>query len=473
MPPPKVVPGELFELSGEYRDRQKARKFWTDTYRGGARWAIGMDSQGYTRLWRHELENDAAWKLRQRQICVRNLTQYVINSYNALIVQQGTERPEITKGSDYAEIIEDADGNGTDLHSLMTKALKMAQVQACSYLLADTSAEPGAVTAADDVNSGAVIRAIPADNVLTEHRYSGQLTSATVLMERRDGTNFMLYCDELVWAQCNVEIKEGSIIVKGNWENETAHNAGGCPLVALDPLDGLAQAEPLAEQERRIYNDESRYLEELSKGVFSRFWASGISSDELKGTGNNGAASTNNILCLPMPQASLNVIGSDPAMAAELRNAVEKSENEFWRIAGISPTGATGTGQVASGIARAFEFNNQKALLVALAKGAELAENTVIQRVSNMLGVEYPGDSHWPEEFALPDPAAEIQRATAVLLSPLPQVLKQAEAQRVSELWTLTAEQSKDLKTQIDAMGEVQAPTPTPFGNRMSAAQKT
>ena len=276
------------------------------------------------------------------------------------------------------------------------------------------------------------------DSVVWWRDIDGILAEALVLLVNENGDKFARFYDAK--ATVDVELNqekddksEGITVLKVVKVNPPKpHKYGACPLVRLRPMfdddedgeasPGESQISPLAELNQAITNYLSLLNTEIYDCTFSQWIASGVAASQVKDV----EVGNNRIICMPDPLAKFASIGADPAQAESIANRINETQTELYRLAGVS-TGdpLAGPGAPESGAAKAFRFNDLAANLAALADACEDAENAVMQRLFTAAGETYPGDVKYPDDFDMPDLAAELEGVIRVVTaSALPEIIK-------------------------------------------------
>lgn len=475
--PPDLFVGKPLPCHSAYSAQAQARGFWRHSDRARWNYATGIDASGAPILSPHEREpqgTKSRFERRQRQAIVRPYTRSIIDRFTDHVCRHEATRPE--PSGTYGKLVEDATGNGTTLPKLMRRALRRAQVEGVSYLLADSSSEGLFTTAAEAAAAGKrpVLRLVPADQVLWWREWQGELVEALILFRDRDGKPFGWLVSDREQTRITLgQDKTGATVVV-EIQPPTPHKYGGCPLVRLMPdLGGegdedcageSSQAAPIAESQKRICLLDSLLLEEIQSITFTTTVLLGVSADQVKDV----AVGPGMALCLPGgtgSQPGVDKISADTAQAESIRKSLGYELGELYRAAGLAPGNPIEVGQPESGVSKAFAFNEVEARLAALADAAEHAENLAIRRLSADGAFPYPGDSDWPDDFAPADLAADLEYTIRVLTSPLPQVIKDEQVRRYAgEAFDLQPEQQQELNAELDAPTD-----PPPASNPLAA----
>lgn len=462
--PPNFEVGKPLPLHDSYTARKVARNFWRRSYWSGPKFAEGLDANGNPILQKHERETPERYARRLAQADPRDYPRYIVDRYNDHANRMGAKRKETEAGA-YSTLLKDATGSGISLPRLMRKAMRMAQIQKEAYLFADFNIAGVYLSAGAEAAAGkrGIIRLVKPDQVLWWSDWQGQVDSALITFCDRDGQDFAWYVTAETQQRITLERKEKELLV-ASWDEPQKHNFKGCPLVRLDPewddqdeenddaLDSYSsQIAPLSQSQKRILSIDSWLYEELQGNTFTTPVFLGVDPAQMKD------ATVGVGLGLAIPGGtgsppSIDHLGADPAQADSLRVSLDRETKELYRAAGLSPGNPTEAAQPESGVAKAFAFNEVEARLSALANAAESAENTVVMRLSSGAGFSYPGDADWPDSFASPDLAADLEYTIRTITTPLPQVIKDQQVKNyAAAAYKLTAEQNKELDAQIAA----------------------
>ncbi len=456
MPLPFTV-GEKLPLHEAYPKQKAARDFWRRSYWAQFDYPSGKDAAGEPLLPEHEREKSTRYKIRVSMAMTRKYTRSIIDRYNDHANRIPPERQPAT--GPYGELLKDATGSGTPLPALMRRALLWAQIEQCSYLLADTNQEGMYTTAAEESVAGkrGIMRLVRADQVIWWRDWQGECDEALITFEARDGALFAWYVTQTTVQRIGYRIESSEMLIT-DVGPLLQHSYGGCPLARLvpewddtgtPPTD--SQAAPLAESQKRILNIDSWLLEELQAATFTTPVFLGVSADQVGectvGPGK-GLAVPGNGSNTP----ALGKISADPAQAESLRSSLARETTEMYRVAGLVAGNPTEVGEAKSGVALAFEFNEVEARLSALARAAERAENLAVMRLSSNGGWKYPGDAQWPNSFAVADLAVELEYLIRLTTAPIPQVLKDKQIQTFADqAFKLDADEKAELDAQIEA----------------------
>lgn len=464
---PKFTAGEALEVHPLYASQRAARSFWRRSDAARYDYATNLDAAGNAILPQHNREPNDNYLRRRRTAIARAYVRPIIDRYNDFVNREPAQRPDAEDGTPYAQLLDDADGDGTPLASLMRRALRKAQVDAVSYLLADSNVTETFPSAAAEIAAGkrGIIRVIDPDQLVWWRVWNGHIVEAVICFQDRDGNDFAWYVTETTTQRIDLKRNEKlqasttAQLTITTIHPPTPHTYGGCPLVPLSPimtddasLGEDSQASPIAEGQKRICNIDSWLHEEIMGATFTVTVFLGVSADQIKDvTVGPGQA-----MCLPSASGTGNPavgkIGADPAQAASLLATLERETKELYRVAGLSPGNPLESGAPESGVSKAFAFNEIEAKCSSLADAAELAENTIIQRISSGYNFEYPGDADWPDEFSVADLGDELAKLLQMQSAALPPVLERAQIQRIANVgFSLDDDQKAELATELDA----------------------
>lgn len=460
----QFILGEKFEPSKDYDRQRQRRAFWRLSDRAKEDYASSKDALGNVILPPHDREADPRYKRRLGQSIVRRYVRPIINRYNDFVTRVEPVRQE--GNAQYDQLLEDADGSGTDIDTFIKRALRQAQVDGAHYLLCDSNDSQIYLSAAEEQKAGkrGVIRSINADEVLHKKTRNGAIVEGVVLMESDTG-NFLWSVTET--ATQRIEINDDFVVV-GVGE-VMSHGYGGCPLVALTPdVDGTcgedSQAAPLAEGQKRICNIDSWLHEELQAATFTTAVFLGVDAAQVKDV----SVGPGKALCMPGSEGKTPAIaklGADPAQAQSLRDSLAYEIREVYRTAGLSSGNPTETAQPESGVAKAFAFNEIEARCAALADACEYAENRSVLLLSRAFNFPYPGDADYPDEFTVVDLEAELDLLLKMDTAALPPVLRRQQVNKIaSSAFNLTGEEKNELAAELIAPPVADAFTAPPTG---------
>lgn len=457
--------GKPLPKSESYDQRFRARGFWRRAFWSGDDFKRGQDSTGVVKaLPAHERETDEKYKRRLSQAKPGRYTRSIIKRYNDHANRGFVKRPEAPDGGPYGQFLKDATGSGTSFARLIRRAMLWAQVEQSCYLLADSNIEGVFMSAAQEAAAGkrSIVRLVRADQVTWWKDWDGQVDSALILFVDRMGNSFAWYVTPEFTQRIDYEsLQTGDTKVMAIGP-QTAHGYQGCPLVRLAPEwddcdfnPSESQAAPIAESQARIMNEDSWLMEEIQNATFTTPVFLGTTKEQVSevivGPGKG--------LAVPGAEGktpSIAKLGADPAQADSIRKTIELEIVEMYRCAGLSPGNPTEAGQPVSGVAQAFKFNEVEATLAALADAAEQCENLTVRRAAAGGGYAYPGDCDWPDTFAAPDLAAELEYTIRIVTATLPGVLKSAAISDFAGkgFKNLSPDQKKQLAEELEQMQE-------------------
>lgn len=462
----ELIQGKPLPIHKDYARQATARRFWRRS--DAASWdyvgtagAPAYDASGTCAiLQRHERETADRYARRISQAIGRSYQRQILDRYNDHVFRIPAQRP--IGGTEYKQLLDDADGSGSTLNAVIKRALRKAQAEGPCFLLADSNIEQVFTTRADEIAAGkrGTISIVGADQVVWWRIWRGTVIEAVVLLADKDGDDYAYYVTDEITQKISIKGQTAGALTITGIEAPVAHNYGGCPLVALAPQFGesdcigdTSQGGPLAESIKRICNIDSWLLEETQGATFTTPVFIGVSADQVKVTTGPGQA-----VCLESTGASISKISADPANADSLRASLERETNELYRAAGVIAGSPTQVGQPESGVAKAFAFNEIEAKLTALANAAEHAENTIVARISSGNGWTYPGDAKYPTSFAIPDLANELDFVIRVTTAPLPQVIKEKAINNfAASSLKLNADEMAELDSELEEQQQMRA----------------
>jgi hypothetical protein len=461
-----IEPNKPLPLHPTYTGDGRARKFWRLSFHVGRHYVHGLDALGKSVLPTHEREKEG-YERRKQLTKPQNHAGPIIRRYNDHVFRIDALRQVDGADATYQMLVKDADGAGVSLVEFMKRSLLRAQIERECYLMPDTTAPsdgtPITVAQAQEQGVRPFIRRISADAVPWWRDSAGQMVECIVLMEDDDGIPYGLLYDAKASREIRFKLGEDGKPTTDFLVEKVAppkpHSYAACPLVRMRPLftefdtddtGGESQISPLAEQQQMMANLLSLRTEEAFNVTFSQMVAIGVSADQVKGQfiGNN------RLLCMPNPQASIEMIGADPAQGAALEGYFNLVRAELYRISGVDPGSSTAAGNSTvpeSGIAKAFKHNDLSANLAALAMASEFAENQIMARIFAALGKKPPQAARYPRDFDIPQLSDDLADVTRGLMAGLPPILKRKIVERfASRNFPLNAADQKTLSDQLD-----------------------
>lgn len=445
----EITIGKALPRSKEYDKQSTQRDFWRRSDKAGWDYAPGVNRQGAydaSGIWKilpqHERESQPRYNRRLSQAIARGYQRQILDRFSDHVYRIPANRPDVQ--GEYGILMDDADGAGTTLPALMKRALRKAQTEGTSYLLADSNVEQVFATKADEIaaNKRGVITMVGADQVIWQRMWRGVVMEAIIVLSDRNGDNFALYVTEKFTQKIflsaiteNTNIKQVTVASVGP---EIVHSYGGCPLVIIAPIFGeddipgdTSQGAPLAECIKRICNVDSWLYEETQGVTFTTQVFIGVAADLIKSL----EVGPGSAVVLESQGASIDKLTADPAQAESLRATLDREITELYRAAGISGGAPTQVAQPESGVAKAFAFNEIEAKLTALAQSAQNSENLIVLRLSMGNGWAFPGAAQYPISFAMPDLVDELDYLIRITTASLPQVLEEKAIRQ----WAQTA----------------------------------
>lgn len=461
----EITIGKALPRSKEYAKQATQRDFWRRSDKAGWDYAAGdnrlgaYDASGFWKILpQHERETQMRYSRRLSQAIARGYQRQILDRYSDHVFRIPATRPDAN--GEYGDLLEDADGAGTKLPTLIKRALRKAQTEGASYLLADSNVEQVLGTKADEIAAGkrGVITLVGADQVINSRMWRGVVMEAIILLCDRNGEDFALYVTETFTQKLtlkkhteNASLKEITVESIGP---QIIHGYGGCPLVIMAPIFGedelpgdTSQGGPLAECVKRICNVDSWLFEETQGVTFTTQVFIGVAADLIKSL----EVGPGSAVVLESQGATIDKLTADPAQAESLRATLDREITELYRAAGISGGAPTQVAQPESGVAKAFAFNEIEAKLSALAQSAQDAENTIVLRLSTGNGWAYPGDAQYPTNFAMPDLADELDYLIRITTASLPKVLEEKAIKQWSQIaFRLDKSEMDDLDAQLE-----------------------
>ena len=137
---PKFTVGEALETHPLYASQRVARSFWRRSDAARFDYATNLDAGSNAILPQHNREPNDNYLRRRRTAIARAYVRPIIDRYNDFVNRDPAQRPDAEDGTPYGQLSLDADGSGMPLRVLMRKALRRAQIDSVSYLMADSNA---------------------------------------------------------------------------------------------------------------------------------------------------------------------------------------------------------------------------------------------------------------------------------------------------------------------------------------------
>lgn len=471
----RPVVDKLLPLNANYAGWQMKRAFWRVSYNGGDEYPLQQDGRGESLLWQHPREDPDTYAVRKKSAKCPNFTGPITRMFNDFVFRKKPERDK-EGPPEYLDLIDNADGYGLSLDDFMRQWLQKGQVEQVCYCMPVNPIPDGMQisTKAEAQSAGARPRLliVGSDQVVNWTIRGGQMIEALLLLEI-DGKPTARYITETT--RQDFKVKRAPIADRERGKSSyTVTSAGpvmkhgypGLPLVPLIPMpDDLcadlppqSQAAPVAEQQQDYLNVQSWLREELWNCVFTQYWVSGARPPSKTGTGGSDndevKIGSNRVMWFTNPAAKFNATSAVPEAAEQLRLQLTEIKMNVYLAAGLEAEDATKQkGDVQSGVALAFKFQNLAAQLKSLADACGRAENKIWILMEGGWGFKIPKPTHYPDEFDIPNYAEELAGLIQALATQgLPSVLREELVARfVHRNLSLAPDRQQELDDQMEA----------------------
>lgn len=456
--------GEPLPLSDLWKRDDMRRKFWWLSFDCfGPEYRDGIDSEGNPIIRQHERETDDDYERR-----VENSTPYcyvgpILRQYSNFVFRK---EPALNANTDKFKAFNlNVDNLGTDAISYWQDLLLESQVARESYNFIDTNNTTGVDSMtrvqADSAGIRVFWRNIKSSQVLFQRDFMGKMIEAAILMQLETG-------DWIVWMGNNVDHRIIQLEIDPSLKMQTLesyrvasigpvvkHGFIALPLVRLRPKFGsVSQAAPLAELQKKTTRLLTLVDEELLDSTFSQAVVSGQSGPNTSGDETTGEQEINfgnkRIMFLTNPQATYNTVGADKNQADSIRESIADTVDQIFKTAGIAPDSLQDTGQVESGLAKQFKFNDLSANLAALAKATQEAhrQSEIITLAAMNITDEQEAPVMYDTDFTLPNFEQELVDTISTINSGLPPQIVKIIAKRFADR---NLALSEDEQTILDA----------------------
>ncbi|HOW70078.1 MAG TPA: hypothetical protein PKY77_05700 [Phycisphaerae bacterium] len=398
------------------------------SYRGGPEYKKGYDSQGCPVLIEHDRETAVGRDRRTRLGVYVNHCRPIVRRFTDFVFRQDIQR--CTDDSIFTEWTKDVDLQSTPLQTFMRSVVRRACVLGRYFVAVDTTRPSGLEdmtrTQALAAKVRMFLKRVDPRRVVNWRRESDVLTEALVLYD--DSSSAILWTPHV---RVSMTLDEQGLVTS---IISVDHGWPRLPLIELVPFDGDSQIGDIAELNRDLFNHGTLLREELYNSTFTMRLMFGVRSSDLADESGTMESGSNRLLCIPNPDAKLEVSGGDPAQAESIRKTITDSTTEIYRQCGLRAEDPMTTTAPQSGIALKVRFDEVSAQLSAIAEEAERVEGEIVKlyNVANGTDVQPPD---YPEQFGQPDAGVELGRSLAVLESPqVVPAVKRLEALRLARI---------------------------------------
>lgn len=414
-------------------NRNRARwQFYLDSYNGGDDFRRGAY------LTRYALETDTDYAQRLKSTPLDNQCKSVISLYVSFLFRQPPKRDwePFESNPVLKDILEDADLDGRNMDAFMRDVAVWSGVFGHVWICV---AKPnvGAMTQADEL----AVQARPYMNVysplvVTDWTWnrnpngSYSLDYIKVVEEVND-----TYSDIVEWTK---EIIRTTRVNNRKRESvnvvEVPNELGRLPWIPVYAERsnvrglGISQISDIADQQLMIANELSEVYDSIRLDSHPSLVAT-------ESTNVSGAAA-GQVITLPEnidPNLKPYVLQFQGGQISQIYESINNRRKMIDSMGNIGSVRAVETREI-SGIAMATEFQLLNARLCSIADNMELAEELIWQEVCTYLGLEWTGEIHYSDDFALRNVDNELDQLMKMKnLSSRPEV-QQAIDYRIGEI---------------------------------------
>ena len=364
-----------------YVRRIRSWSFFLASYEGGPSYL------NPTNVFRYVKEPESAYIERLRRAAYYNYCAPVVDIYNAHLFRQGPVR--ISNDRAMVEFFDNVDGLGATMDAFMKEVECLAAIFGKCHVVVDQPAPPRApVSAAETAHLGLrpyLVKLDPRDLVNWQLDESGRLVWARIrervltesdpFGESSEGYRYRTWTRH-AWYVHGVD---------GELEAEGEHGLGVVPIATVydrasksHPFLGLSTLEDIAFINRQINNWASSLDEFLLKQCFSHlFYPEGM----FESTGRDELAEfgMNNATAFPRDATQRPFYLSPDATPWEfMRGQIVWAVGEIYRLARLGNVAGRQVQQAASGIAKAFDFQETNQTLADKAARCEGCEREIV-----------------------------------------------------------------------------------------------
>ncbi|MBZ0274113.1 hypothetical protein K8I61_18890 [bacterium] len=424
----------------------------------GASYRGGRDYIHAGNLFSHRLENGGDHDRRLHRAYYLNYCRPVVDTYASYVFRVP---PAIVPDAPIRRLIENADGRGGSLYAFMKRAFTLAAIHGHVVVGVDRPVSGDAPeTRADEIALGLAdyLHLVSADDFVNWETDGCGCVSWCLVRERtRDASPdkpgasarevYRLWTAR-EWALID---GEGEVIARG--ENPY----GRAPFVSLrfrdsdDPVIGESLLASIVYVNREIFNLGSLLSEILYRQTFSQLVAEG-SAEEYGEAGDIARLGTSSIFLYPEGRNAPSFIHPDVGPAEVLMRRIDGLIDEVYRLASLV-RGSAREGNVASGIAKAYDFlDTNQALADAAAQAARAFE-----QVLRIAHPEWGGVIEFPGDFGADDPGRLLAEAKQTLALPVGPAFRRRILERLARtlLREIPATHRDDVFAEIAAADRV------------------
>lgn len=430
--------GEPLPRFKDWAQQMQEISFYRNSYKGGPRYIRSVDSLGHPVLLPHPKERSDGYNFRVRNATLFNYVRPIINRYNDLVFMRKPDRNTIED----QDFINNVDGHGSHMNEVSEKVLKNAQIDGKAFLFLDSNSDiEGTVSVLDAQRLGlrAIVRSIKSTSVpYYVDTDNGTILGAYIVVH--DSAPFAVQVNDTAWRR--IEITDDHQMVVKQILPWISHGYNKCPLVKVEPIDDSAQAADISNIQKLIFNLYSLLTEELFGSTFTQWVATGASVDDI----SNVEKGVNRLIIVDKQGVNFTKLGSDPAQATSIRDAIKDAINELYRSAGLTSGNALDTSSPISGVALAFLQGGMVSSAAALSRSMETAENRLLE----IAGID--GRVIYNKEFNATDENKELENTLKIVESSMPQAIKNEMIKRWSEFASIDERVIKALDSAVEPL---------------------
>jgi len=441
-----------------YIERAADWSFFLKSYEGGSSYLRSGN------LFRYVKEPEIAYNERLKRAAYYNYCAPIIDIYNAHLFRQGAVR--VTDDPELVAFFEDVDGLGTTMDTFMKEVQCMAQIFGKYHVAVDLPApevEPASMQAQREMGLRPyLVKLDPRDLVNWQLDDSGRLVWARIRERVSEGDDpFEGAEDEWrfrTWTRAEwfLHTLDGQPIARGE------HGLGVVPIATLydrssksRPFTGLSTIEDIALINRQINNWASSLDEFILKQCFSHlFYPEGMfeSADrnELVEFGmNNATAFPSDAQHLPF------YLSPEVAPGKFIQEQIIWAVGEIYRLARLENAAGRQVHQQASGIAKAFDFQETNQTLADKAARCEACEREIVGFVQRWRAkADYQFTVNYGRDFNIRSADEQLQEALSTIRIPgVPRTLVREQLKRIAKkiLPGAPAQTIVNIEREIDA----------------------
>ena len=441
-----------------YIERAADWAFFLKSYEGGSAYL----RSGH--LFRYVKEPEIAFNERLNRAAYYNYCAPIVDVYNAHLFRQGAVR--VADDQELVAFFEDVDGLGTTMEAFIKHVQCLAQIFGKYHVVVDLPApevEPVSLQAQNELGLRPyLVKLDPRDLVNWQLDDSGRPVWVRIRERVVEGDDPFDWPEEewrfRTWTRTEwlLHTPRGEVIARGE------HGLGAVPIATLydrsrtsRPFTGLSTIEDIALINRQINNWASSLDEFILKQCFSHlFYPEGMfeSADrsELIEFGmNNASAFPGDAQHLPF------YLSPEVSPGKFIHEQIVWAVGEIYRLARLENAAGRQVHQEASGIAKAFDFQETNQTLADKAARCEACERDIIAFVQRWRGKnDYKFTVNYGRDFNIRSANEQLEEALSTIRIPgVPKVLVREQLKRIAKkiLPGAPAQTIVNIEREIDA----------------------